>query len=69
MINFDLMSTANVSKEDLEYSLAVEQYVKMFGYKPYFVCLPDPTIEQILNAVKTGVELYIEESSQTEYEI
>jgi len=69
MINFDLMSTATLSKEDLEYYLAVEQYVKMFGYQPHFVCLPDPTIEQILNAVKTGVELYIEESSQTEYKI
>lgn len=69
MISFDLMSTANVSKEDLEYNLAVQQYVKMFGYEPNFVCLPDPTVEQILNAVKTGVELYVEESSQTEYEI
>lgn len=69
MINFDLMSTANVSKEDLEYSLAVDQYVKMFGYKPHFVCLPDVTVKQILNAVETGVELYVEESSQTEYEI
>ena len=67
MINFDLMSTANVSKEDMEYNNAVEKYVQMFGYEPHFESLPEPTIAEILNAVETGIELYIKESNQTDY--
>ena len=67
MINFDLMSTANVSKEHMEYNNAVEKYVQMFGYAPNFESLPEPTIAEILNAVETAIELYIEESNQTDY--
>lgn len=37
----------------------------MFGYEPNFECLPDPDIDMILNAVKTGVELYEKESTDT----
>lgn len=65
MINFDLITPVNPTKEHLEYNRAVEQYVKMFGYEPNFVCLPDVTVEQILNAVETGVELYIAESTRS----
>jgi hypothetical protein len=67
MNNLDLMSTANLSKEDLEYHNAVEKYVQRFGYVPHFESLPEPTIAEILNAVETGIELYIKESNQTDY--
>lgn len=62
-----LENTTVCTAEDMAYNNAVEKYVEMFGYEPNFVCLPEPTIAEILNAVETGIELYIEESNQTDY--
>lgn len=63
----DLLMNANLVKnrteDDQRYIDAVDKYVAMFGYQPNFIALPDPTIEEILNAVETGVELYEKEST------
>jgi hypothetical protein len=52
-----------------KYDMASDKYIEKFGYEPIFVCRPPFSIEQILNAVETGVELEIAESTQTEYEL
>ena len=62
-----LKNTSVCTPEDMEYNNAVEKYVQMFGYEPHFESLPEPTIAEILNAVETGIELYIKESNQTDY--
>jgi len=60
---------SNLSAEDLKYNNAVEQYVQLFGYAPNFESLPIVTVEMILDAVKTGKEIYEEESSQDSVEL
>jgi hypothetical protein len=69
IIDTGLQDTNNLTGYDKKYNDAATKYKEMFGYEPLFISLPDPTIEQILNAVETGVELYLEESTQTEYEL
>ena len=65
MNNLNLGIQTNTTKEQIAYNDAVKQYFDLFGYEPNFECLPDPSIEMILNAVKTGVELYESESTDT----
>lgn len=62
-INIDIGIKFESSAEDKAYNDACAKYRKVFGYQPLFIALPDPTIEEILNAVETGVELYEKEST------
>ena len=52
-----------------EYDMASDKYIEKFGYEPIFVCRSPFSIEQILNAVETGVELEIDEPENGEYVI
>ena len=52
-----------------EYDMASDKYIEKFGNEPIFVCRPPFSIEQILNAVETGVELGIDEPKNGEYVI
>lgn len=36
---------------------AMQAYVERFGYLPFGVGIPEPTIAQLLDAVKTGNEI------------
>ncbi len=65
MNNINLGIKTDTTEAQIAYNNAVKQYFDMFGYEPNFECLPDPDIDMILNAVKTGVELYEKESSDT----
>lgn len=62
-----IIKTQNITDEDEKlYEDALNKYKKAFGYYPFFIALPDPTTEQILNAVETGVELYEKESTNSD---
>jgi hypothetical protein len=66
----DIGLVPNYSNSDNpEYDMASDKYIKKFGYEPHYVAMPQFSIEQILNAVETGVELEVDEPEQGEYVI